>query len=139
MANVSDLKESKFLTKEDCEPAIKVTITGWDKVDVSRETDPQKMKFVLSFKENVNPLVLNNTNGMRIEHLTGKSEFDDWIGAEITLFNDKTVEFAGKMTGGIRVYVPQEPLPTAQQINEAAGQDLVQDEESTAPVDDIPF
>lgn len=108
MPNVNDLKDSKFLTKEDCEPAVKVTITGWAEEDVSMETQPTKMKYVLHFKELAKPLVLNNTNGQRIALLTGKDDFDDWTGHQITLFNDPTVEFGGKLVGGIRVWVPQQ-------------------------------
>ncbi|KKM86004.1 hypothetical protein LCGC14_1283360 [marine sediment metagenome] len=141
--SVNDLKDSKFLTKEDADPAIIVTIAGWDKVDVSLETQPSKMKYVLKFEETDKPLVLNNTNGMRIEHITGKSEFDEWIGEKITLFNDKTVEFGGKMVGGIRVYVKQAPLPTADQMNQAAEQDLGKtmpaEKPEQEPTDDIPF
>lgn len=111
MPGVNDLKDSKFLTKEDADPAISVTITGWRETDVSLESQPTKMKYVLEFKEIGKPLVLNNTNGQRIALLTGKDEFDEWIGFTITLFNDKMVEFGGKMVGGIRVHVPQPDLP----------------------------
>ena len=132
--SVSDLKESKFLTKEDCDPAIIVTITGWDQVDVSLESGPAKMRYVLNFEETDKPFVLNSTNGNRIQLLTGKGDFDEWIGTKITLFNDKTVEFGGKIVGGIRVHVPQQPLPTAQQINNAAGQQLA---EETDTIEDL--
>lgn len=109
MPNVNDLKDSKFLTKEDCGPrGLQVTITGWAEEDVSMETQPTKMKYVLHFKELAKPLVLNNTNGQRIALLTGKDDFDDWTGHQITLFNDPTVEFGGKLVGGIRVSVPQQ-------------------------------
>ena len=131
MPNVNDLKDSKFLTKEDCEPDVLiVTIVGWDNVDVSLESGPPKMKYTLNFKEVDKPLVLNNTNGQRIAALTGKDEFDDWIGSKITLFNDRSVSFGGKLTGGIRVLMPQptapaSPLPTTQQqagYDKASGQ-----------------
>ncbi len=114
MPNVNDLKDSKFLTKEDCEPdVLLVTIAGWDNVDVSLESGPPRMKYTLNFKEVDKPLVLNNTNGQRIAALTGKDEFDDWIGFEITLFNDRSVSFGGKLTGGIRVLMPQPNAPAA--------------------------
>jgi hypothetical protein len=142
MANVHDLKDSKFLTKEDTDPAVEVTIAGWDNVDVSLESQPTKMKYVLMFKEVEKPLVLNNTNGQRIAAMTGKDDFDDWIGFKITLFNDKSVSFGGKLTGGIRVLMPQPnaPQPTtkptpSQQVdyNKASGGEPQVDQ------DGIPF
>ena len=111
MPNVNDLKDSKFLTKEDADPPIILTIAGWRETDVSMESQPAKLKYVLDFKEVEKPLVLNNTNGQRIALLTGKDDFDDWVGFEVTLFNDKMVEFGGKIVGGIRVHVPQPDLP----------------------------
>lgn len=103
MPNVNDLKTSKFLTKHDCEPPILVTITRWAKEDVSMETQAEEMKFVLHFKEVPKPLVLNMTNGLLIADIAGSEDFDHWIGKQIVLYNDETVMFAGKRTGGIRV------------------------------------
>ena len=76
MPNVNDLKDSKFLTKEDVTPDVQVTIKGWDMQDVSLETQPKKEKYVLVFEELDKPLVLNNTNGQRIAKITGSGEFD---------------------------------------------------------------
>ena len=33
----------------------------------------------------------------------GSPETDDWKGKQITMYNDRTVSFAGKLTGGIRI------------------------------------
>jgi len=52
-------------------------------------------------------MVLNLTNGKLIAIVTGSEETDDWIGKKITLWNDPTVSFGDKMTGGIRVQLPQ--------------------------------
>lgn len=118
MPNINDLKDSKYLTKEDADPAITVTIAGYDYVDVSLESQPTKMKYILRFNEVGKPLVLNNTNGQRIAVITGREDFDDWIGVKITLFNDKMVSFGGKAVGGIRVYVPQPDLSNNQVSSE---------------------
>ncbi len=122
MAKVSDLKDSKFLTKEDCgDDGIAVTIAGWKEMDVSMESEPARMKYILEFQETdkagkpIKALVLNNTNGQRIQSITGSDDFDDWIGHRITLYNDKSVMFAGERKGGIRVYVPQQAPAAARQ------------------------
>ncbi len=141
MAKVSDLRNSKFLAKEDVTPARKVTIVGWDKVDVSMESKPTKMRHVLMFKEVEKPLVLNTTNGDRIEVLTGTDDFDGWIGFEITLFNDPEVYFGTEKKGGIRVLMPQpaaptSPMPTTQQ---QADYNAASDGEPKVDPDGIPF
>lgn len=107
MPNVNDLKQSKFLTKNDVEPDILVTIKSYEQVNVALETQAPEEKYVLSFEELEKPLVLNMTNGMLIAAITGSEDFDAWIGKKVVLYNDRTVSFAGKITGGIRVRAPK--------------------------------
>lgn len=150
MPNVNDLKESKFLTKNDVTPPVRVTIKNWARMDISLEKEPEKLKYVLNFKELPKPLVLNNTNGKRIQRITGEADFDKWVGAQIVLFNDETVEFAGELVGGIRVQIPQpqvppidpekDDIPPHPDITGNANPNYVGD--NPAPVDekdDIPF
>ncbi len=137
MPNVNDLKDSKFLTKEDADPPIVVTIAGWREMDVSMESQPTRLKYVLDFKEVEKPLVLNNTNGQRIALITGKDDFDDWLGFKITVFNDKMVEFGGKIVGGIRVHVPQPDLP--QGVSPVTNPGYVGDDPPPPTEDDVPF
>ncbi len=108
--NISELGESKYLKKEECEPPIRVTIKSISKENLAKDNEAPEYKFILNFNE-CKPLVLNKTNGGRIAHVLGSPESDDWVGKTIDLFNDATVEFGGQMTGGIRVLVQQ---PTAQ-------------------------
>jgi hypothetical protein len=104
--NVNDLKDSRFLAKCDVEPDILVTITGYEETNVALESQAPEMKWTLRFKELPKPLVLNSTNGQLIQAITGSGDFDDWIGKQVVLYNDKTVSFAGKITGGIRIKAP---------------------------------
>ncbi len=103
MPKVSDLRDSRFLTKNDVEPDMLVTIEKYAEENVAMESQAPELKWVLYFKEFDKPLVLNTTNGQVIEILTGTDDFDGWIGKQVVLYNDKTVSFAGKITGGIRV------------------------------------
>lgn len=102
MPTVKDLGESKYLAKEDVGTGKIVTITGWDKQDVSRDCDPTSIKYILKFEE-CKPLVLNKTNGKKIAKIAGSDNFEDWIGKKIVLWNNPDVEFQGETTGGIRV------------------------------------
>lgn len=140
MPTVNDLKSSKFLTKHDVEPPVLVTIQSYEELNVAMESQAPEMKWTLSFKELDKPLVLNMTNGQLIEIITGSEDFDNWIGKQIVLYNDKTVSFAGKITGGIRVRaqnVIKQAATTAQ-----GGQpnpDYVGDNPPPPTDDDVPF
>ncbi len=111
MAKLNDIKDSNYLTKEDCEPAIKVTVERCVEEDVSMANQPPKMKYVVYFKGQEKGMVLNLTNFQRVVSLCHKEDTDDWQGVEFTLYNDPTVDFGGKLVGGIRVWVPQTAPP----------------------------
>ena len=74
------------------------------------------MKWCLTFEEDINPMVLNSTNAKAIAKIAGSEETEDWPGTKIVLFNDPTVEWAGKPIGGIRIrppkVIPAKPNPT---------------------------
>ena len=115
MPTTDDLAQSKYLKKEDVEPHLQLTIAGYIYENLAMQGQPVDNKYILTWKEVdpktgklVKPMVLNKVNGDRIAYLLGTKDFDEWTGRQITLFNDTTVEFAGRMTGGIRVYVPQQ-------------------------------
>lgn len=113
MPTIDDLKDSPYLDQKDCEPPLKLTVARWTQEDLSRDNEPTKMKYVLHFKENVKPLVLNQTNFERISEITGELNCDNWPGHEITLYRDKNVKFGSENVGGIRVFVPQPDMSNA--------------------------
>lgn len=101
MPKVAELKESRYLRKEDVGNGLTVTITGSKKENVAPEGQEEENRWCLTFKE-AKPLVLNVTNGEIIAELLGSDEIDDWTGKQIELYNDPTIMFGGKRTGGIR-------------------------------------
>ena len=105
MASVNDLKSSKFLKKEDVGQGSLVTISKVHQINVAKEGAPEEMKWCLEFNEYDKPMVLNSTNGQIIGQITGiEDEIEvGWIGKEIVLYDDPSVSFGGKLTGGIRV------------------------------------
>ena len=107
MPNVNDLKTSKFLKKEDVDPPVLVTIKSYEEMNVAMESQQPEMKWCLTFHELDKPLVLNQTNGQLISVVAKSGDFDDWLEKKIVLYDDKTVMFAGKVTGGIRVRAPK--------------------------------
>lgn len=112
MPTLSDLRQSKFLTKQDVTPPVLVTISGYDQLNVALEGAEPEMKWVLHFTELEKPLCLNSTNGSIIAAITSSEDFDNWIGKKVVLYNDPSIAFRGKVTGGIRVRAPRnQPAP----------------------------
>ena len=107
MPNISELKKSNFLKKEDCGPGILVTIKSVTEENVAKEGAPPEEKWCIHFNELEKPMVLNSTNGQLIAAITGQDDTDNWTGHKVVLYNDPTVSFGGKIMGGIRVRAPK--------------------------------
>ncbi len=59
---------------------------------------------MLYFEEEVSPMVLNKTNGKRLRHLFPDAQDSGELkGKVINIYFDPTIEFAGKITGGLRI------------------------------------
>lgn len=111
--NIAELKESKFLKKEDCGTGILVTIRSVEQMNVAKEGAPQELKWTISFDEVEKPMVLNSTNGQIIAQITKSEESDNWTGHKIVLYHDPNIAFGGKLVGGIRVRAPKnQPKPS---------------------------
>lgn len=122
MPSFRSLKTSNYLTQDDCDPHLIVTIVGFEEnVNVALDGQPPALKTILKFKD-AKPLSLNYTNGQRIAAVTGKEMIEDWVGYSITLYRDEEVMMKGEKVGGIRVYVPQKQPPTAPQGEQSAQQ-----------------
>lgn len=112
--HISHLKNSKFLAKADVEPAILRTIAGVNAYNVAMENAPEELKHCLEFEEEgTKPMVLNTTNAQLIAQITGSDETDEWVGMKIVLYNDPSIQFQGRLVGGIRVRAPKKPATAA--------------------------
>ena len=101
--HVSELKESRFLRKEDVGEGQLVVIEKLTQENVSAEGQKERMRWCVWFKNVDKPLVLNSTNGQLIAKITGSEDSDRWAGAVVEIYNDPTISFGGKIVGGIRV------------------------------------
>lgn len=147
MPSIRDLKQSRFLSKEDVARPILVTIKGWHQDNVAMQSEPQRIKYCLDFVEAVKPFPLNVVNGDTIATITGSENFDDWKGTKIVLFCDPTVVNKGEVTGGVRVRAPRNqpapapvPLPRLAPVSRPAP--VAEPEGSGEPVpgdDEVPF
>lgn len=115
MPHISEMRDSKFLKKEDCGDGITVTIAGCQQMNVAMESQAPDLKWCLSFTEDLKPMVMNATNAQLIAAALGSENTDDWIGQKIVLYNDASIMFQGKLTGGIRARAAKSqkaPLPS---------------------------
>jgi len=98
---------TKYLSTKDITKPVIVTID-----DVRPETivgdRADEEKPVMTFREDMKPLVLNSTNWTTVETAYGE-ESDDWRGHQVELYIDPGIMYAGKRVGGIRIRV----APTA--------------------------
>jgi hypothetical protein len=107
-------KNSKYLGKEDVgEDGLILTIRGF-KMEAIKSDEGDEDKVILYFEEDVKPMVLNRTNSQLISVCTGAKNTGDARGRQIVVYNDPTVGFGGKITGGLRIKkVAGAPRPAA--------------------------
>ena len=135
MPDISQMKNSKFLAQGDAkERPLLLTMTTVTHENVAKEGAEQELKWCLSFVESEKPLVLNRINMELIAQITGSTNTDNWAGKKVVLYNDPSVNFGGKLTGGIRVRAPKNQAKPAAVAAPAAVPDAVTTEdEDSAP------
>jgi hypothetical protein len=109
MPNINQMKESRFLKKEDCAAGVLMTIRNVEQINIAKEGAPEELKWCAILEETDKPMVLNSTNNQIIAKVCGSENTDDWTGHKIVLFHDPNVSFAGKLIGGIRCRAPRGP------------------------------
>lgn len=117
---MATITTGKFLRREDVSEAgttVKVVRVWQEKLrlpDGGSET-----KWLVEFahgSDTLKPLVLNSTNIRRCVATFGTQETDDWVGKAIVVYDDPTIEFGGKLVGGLRLRavakkaVPPDPV-----------------------------
>jgi len=102
MPKISDMIPSKYLKISDVPDPVIVTIRGVKQVNVAQDDQPPEMKWAIKFAEYDRPMTLNSTNLHVAAKVLKSEDTDDWVGKEIVLYNDESVSFGGKTTGGLR-------------------------------------
>ncbi|MCR4342113.1 MAG: hypothetical protein NUW01_19730 [Gemmatimonadaceae bacterium] len=138
MPKVSEMRESKFLKKEDVGTGALLTVESIDQHNVAKEGADPEMKWCMSFAECEKPLALNSTNIQRCQNIFGSDDTDDWTGHKIVLYSDPNVSFQGKLVGGIRVRAPKTATKAAA-VSKLAKKPLPEPEPEMVEADDIPF
>jgi hypothetical protein len=117
MRSYDKYRDTKYIQKSDLEKPALVTITKVTEDDVSGSSEPPKMKYVIHFKENIDPWVPNIGSLEEIKSIAGTGDVDKWPGTVIVLYVNPDVEFAGKRVGGIRCRAPKPGYSQQSQIN----------------------
>jgi len=143
--NMNEVLSSKWMANTD------LPTSGVDlqMLNVTKEAVGEMLeeKFALHFNGGFKPLLLNRTNIRILSALHG-ADTGQWIGKTVNVYNDPTVSYAGRMTGGVRIRAAQshpghqddprsyQPQASAQQYRAASGAPI-----PTAAdlADDIPF
>ena len=112
---IGEMKESKFLKKEDVGQGKLFTIASMEQQNVAMDDQPPEMKWVLHFHEVDKGIALNWTNIQLIAKAVGSEETNDWMGKKIVLYEDPNVSFGGKLVGGIRVRAPKNQVQEPEQ------------------------
>jgi hypothetical protein len=95
--------QSKYLSKGDVgEDGLILTIRGF-KMESIKADEGDEDKVVMYFMEDVKPMIVNRTNSQLIGVATGSKSAGDARGKQVVVFNDPTVGFGGKITGGLRI------------------------------------
>ena len=107
MPKTSEMRESRFLKKEDVGAGVLYTVATCVKHNVAMADQPEEVRWCLTFLEAAKPLVLNATNIQLCELIFKSDDTDHWVGHQLVLYTDPNVSYAGKLVGGIRVRAPR--------------------------------
>lgn len=118
MRTYDKYRNTKFIQKSEIENSpygsILVTIDKITEENVAPESQSERIKYVIHFKENYKPWAPGVETLEVIKQIVGTGNVDDWSGTKLVLYIDPNVSYQGKVTGGIRCRAPKKP-PEIQQ------------------------
>lgn len=103
---IGQMLDSKYLKRSDLDEfdgERVVTIVKIGQVNIAKEDETPEMKWAARFSEFKKPLLLNSTNIQLIAMAVSSDDTDDWIGKQVTLYDDPNITFGGKLVGGLRI------------------------------------
>lgn len=123
MAKISQMVDSKYLKQHDAEDDTIVTVAKVGQANIAKDGEPQDIKWMIRFKEFDKPMVLNRTNISLLGNFLG-DDTDDWIGKQVIMYNDESIQFQGKVTGGLRFKrlkaKAKNPFPTMEDLDQTS-------------------
>lgn len=126
--------KSTYLKKDDVgEDGVILTIKGFTQETIEGDHGDE-IKVVMHFvEEGYKPMVLNSTNAAVLGKITGAATAGEARGKQIVVYDDPSVSFGGKVTGGLRIKrVQGAPAPAAPRAARPAPV-------ASDPFDDVPY
>jgi len=95
---------SNYLKKDDVgEDGVILTIKGFAQETIKGDNG-EETKVIMHFvEEGYKPMVLNSTNSTVLGKITGAATAGEARGKQIVVYDDPSVSFGGKVTGGLRL------------------------------------
>ena len=105
MAKLTELYPSKWLSAADLKnQEVVATISGVT-TDEFDDNGKKSVKPVCNFQGVDKALILNKTNALTIQEISGHDDTDHWAGVQVCLY-PTMVQFGAKMTEAIRIKHP---------------------------------
>lgn len=121
---------SNYLKKDDVgEDGVILTIRGFKQETLKTDTGDETKVVMYFAEEGYKPMVLNTTNATILGKITGCATAGEARGKQVVVYDDPTVSFGGKNTGGLRLKKVQ-GSPSAPRQAQPTQSD---------PFDDAPF
>lgn len=99
---LNDMIESTYLKQEDVDGDVLVTVESLKKVNIARDDEEARYKWIVKFEEFPKGMALNVTNLKRMFRFLG-DDSDNWIGGKVIVYADPDVEYKGETVGGLRI------------------------------------
>ena len=97
------ISTGKYLKRESVTAEGEVhTVVKCAEEEINSSDGGSETKWIL-YLSDLKPLIMNATNIRRAVAAFGTAEVNDWGGMKIIVFDDSTVEFGGKVVGGVRL------------------------------------
>lgn len=95
---------SNYLKKEDVgEDGVILTIRGFKQETLKTDSGDEQKIVMYFMEEGYKPMVLNTTNATLLGKITGCQTAGEARGKQVVVYDDPTVSFGGKNTGGLRL------------------------------------
>jgi len=112
MPKISEMIPSNYLKQSDFDTnGSIVSIKGLEQKNVAQDDQEPDMKWCIHFYEFDKPMVLNTTNINALADACDSEDSDHWLGQEVVVYVDPSINFGGKRVGGLRVRKYQIPAP----------------------------
>ena len=101
--NLPVISTGKYLKRESVtEEGEAHTVIKCAEEEINSSDGGSETKWIL-YLSDLKPLIMNATNIRRAVAAFGTAEVNDWGGMKIIVYDDATVEFGGKIVGGVRL------------------------------------